>query len=291
MEFYDEILKLLKDTKENQNENQTSLNRLKSIFETEPAKELYLIIADYFSQNSELSTSFLLQISFIIRTLFLRLSSANEFLLSECFDLFYRLYSPLQEKERESLIQDWFLPDISLPQYYLQFLSLISEKPPSQFIDLIDPSHKHYNELVFYRLSLLSPQKFNKISTNISVEYLLSSKINFLIKEGLTFISNNISKFNNPTIFKKIILIAPYLPTQIEAIETWNLAKNIYFSFTEVNQFNLLRECLENGDISDTMREGLIQLLLEEIKKPKHGIFRSPMVTSLLNVIVPCTLR
>lgn len=35
------------------------------------------------------------------------------------------------------------------------------------------------------------------------------------------------------------------------------------------------------------MRESLIQLILEEMKKPKHGIFRSPMITSLLNVIIP----
>lgn len=282
MDFYDEIREKL-DVIRDKDESKDEYDRLYSLFSEESGKEIYLIIAEWFSEQNKLKFESFLRISPLLRLLFDRLVKANKFVMNEFIQF---LFSHCVSKTDEQLAKIYTVftsPMMEEPtQPYIYFITAISSKldpvltekltlPEDKFSDLPEVM-----KIAISRAASLYPQNFRSFGLDRLCNILITNSRTSLREDGVILCSKITNPENSIKMFNSVLSVVPYLSTAEAAMGGWETCLKILHKMNVEERFHAIRLAFENHNIADTARVSLATELIKQIRNGQGTIFRSP---------------
>lgn len=271
--------------------------RLKDHLIHESPKEIHLMFVEFLSNHSTMTKDQLILFLPTSLDLIERLSNVSHLIVMDEVSTIDMIVQNLDYDDQESIYEFLKLHSSSCPtQDYYILLALTSQRFPQDIALQITPPSETFSSLpACYRLAYAraaahvpdSFRQFNLSSLSIS---LIESMRPFFIIDGIQlaiFLCSESTSFSDPCrVFVDIVTVGPRLPTINDARHAWMAALQILSSMSISTRYETLRSALEIDTLPETSRAALTHQVMSEANNPAATIFRSPLVTEMLPLIL-----
>lgn len=291
MEHYDTIFALLDSLRDHPSDT-AQLAQLESLIEPGNAREIHLVFQDWISRGKNFTSQVFTTLTPILVKMLAFLNGGNQLILSDFVESLFRAFGEYTTEEKSAISHCW--NEVNAPQdlfTYWQLKFMFSPQPDTGALERIEPptiafsKMSDFQKLLYSRCSIADHQKFAKISYTDAVMHLIKSKQTNLMREGILQAEKVTS--SKQQLFRAIVCAGPSLESHDEAIESWEVAKRVLRQCNDVDRFNIMTETLQDGELSDSARTVIVQEIMHEMGQQKNGIFRSPVLSSILFLVLP----
>ena len=295
MEYYDEVMELL-DLVKNHKEDETQYKQLENYFLNESGKEMYLMMAEFLTSQTTFSFENFMHLLPIIAILFATLSSANEFITNEYLEYLFHISSIFNEEQNQKiydfLIKTDTMKEDKVTQPFSLFLMLTCSDVDEKIAKMIKKPGDNFGKLpkeiqiAVSRAAIYNTEEMRSYGLERLAELLLKETRTKYQESGVLLVQKITSLSSPIKFFGLIVSCAPFFSTRQISQSAWQFALTILRKMNEEDRFHAIRVTLSDSNIPETGISALISELQREITKNKSGIFRSPHVTMLLNLII-----
>jgi hypothetical protein len=301
MEYYDRVKELLDIVGNRKKPHDDALSELTSLFTTESARELYLIVSEWNALRPAVSASLFLELSPIFFLLLDRLRNSSPLISRDLIEALYRRlahYSPEDLARIQAFFQPRAGPESSAA--FRLFVSLLlpdlSAASADQLLHdflgddmaLTDTLYHSFwslpvsSRLALRRCALHFASALRSLGLERIALLLLDSGLPWLERDGVT-IGCSVSDPTSPNdLFRAIVSRGPFMPTLEAARAAWAAASRLLDAMNEGERYHIIRAQLERSDLAEATRSALTHRVMAEMRRPEPGIFRSPLAAHFL---------
>ena len=291
MDYYNEIINNLNKLKDENSENH--LIELKNYFLNESGKEIYLILAEWLSQQQNLSFYIYNKLNPLIYNLFNKLKSSSLLISKDLLSITFNIFLKFNDSEYQILFNSIYNEnlELNLSIHQIFYLILLNPEISKIFINDIIILNEKFNDLsleykiVYSICATIEQKKFYQFGLERLSKILLNINKDIYQYYGVILIS----KISNPSreLFHEIVLKCPYFGSLDNARNSWNISLNILNQMNDQDKFNCLLKSLEDPNLPDSTRSSITTQIMKEMSNSnKNSLFKSPFLTSLINLIL-----
>ena len=307
MEYYDEIRELLDKIIDLENPHDEENEKLINLFKNESGKEIYLIFSEWISGKGVIDFDSFYRVIPLIIILLERLKNSSPLISQELIDTIYAITS-FYSNEQKHLIEEFICSnklenvpafDILMSLFITTFTKELADKILPVFYgeepiesDITQTIAKNFSSFpasykaAFARCALIYPQKFKLLSLQRMAETLIGGNNPNLQSDGIKILSFVNSPSSPRDLFVTLVKTGPYLSTAESAQNAWKQALSILEKLNDNDRFYSYQAALESNDLPEASHSAICHQLQREIYKANGGIFRSPMIQTILPLIL-----